>query len=185
MSVAVYCGDCDERVWPPADREGPGGQTEIAARDLALDHVRKTGHTDVSVTPGCYYVGDGERPTAFGDGTATPSEVVSPSRGQLAGNVAAAARTLREIAESVEEWEDPEFAARHLEQYATAIESPLTYSAEAVAGAGAWPEFSCPRCRQSVWVSGFDDATTVAGQEDGYREVAHCGVCEFVVIRRV
>lgn len=46
-----------------------------------------------------------------------------------------------------------------------------------------WPGYPCPECGNMVWLDGFDDATTVAG-EDEYREVRHCGVCEFVVIRR-
>lgn len=47
-----------------------------------------------------------------------------------------------------------------------------------------WPHYDCPECGQDVWLDGFDDATEVRGQGE-YREVRHCGVCEFVAIRRV
>ena len=125
MSHAVYCGDCDETVWPPVEAEGPGGQTEIAACRLALKHVRETGHTEVHITAGCYYVGDGERPTAFGDGVTDPDDVRVPDRSKMANAVAGAARTLRSAADSTEKWEDPGFAARHLRQYAVAVESNI------------------------------------------------------------
>lgn len=47
----------------------------------------------------------------------------------------------------------------------------------------AWPWFDCPECGHNVWLDGFDDATTVKGEGD-YRIVRHCGVCEFVAIRK-
>lgn len=126
MSHAVSCRDCDETVWPPADAEGPGGQSEIAACRLALKHVRETGHTDVCVIAGCYYVGDGERPNAFGDGVTDPDEVRVPDRSKMANAVTGAARQLRSAADSTEKWDDPGFAARHLRQYARAVESNLS-----------------------------------------------------------
>lgn len=46
-----------------------------------------------------------------------------------------------------------------------------------------WPTFPCPECGEFVWLDGFDDATTVRGEGD-HRQVRHCGVCEFVAIRR-
>lgn len=46
-----------------------------------------------------------------------------------------------------------------------------------------WPDFACPNCEEMRWVRGFDDATTVAGEGE-YRVVAHCGLCEFVVVGR-
>lgn len=55
---------------------------------------------------------------------------------------------------------------------------------DAEAASNAWPWFDCPECEMAVWVDGFDDATTLPAHAES-REVAHCGVCELVVIRRV
>lgn len=125
MSHAVTCNDCDETVWSPAEAEGPGGQTEIAACRLALKHVRETEHTDVDVVAGCYYVGEGDRPTAFGDGATDPDDVRVPDRSKLANAVAGAARQLRSAADSAGKWDDPRFASRQLRQYAVAVESNI------------------------------------------------------------
>lgn len=123
MSHAVQCGECRETVWPPGDAEGPGGQTAIAAHRLALEHVRESGHTEVRVQAGCYYVGDGERPTAFGDGTTDPDDVAVPKRSDLADCVASAARTLRDMGDFAEKHDDTRFVANHCRDMADAIET--------------------------------------------------------------
>ena len=46
-----------------------------------------------------------------------------------------------------------------------------------------WPDYPCPECGEEIWYDGFDDATTVEGQDD-YRSVAHCAICELVVVSR-
>lgn len=132
MTHAVCCHACEETVWPPADAEGPGGQSEIAACRLALEHVRESGHTQVYTIAGCYYVGDGERPTAFGDGATDPEDVAVPQRSKLANVTAGAARRLRDAADDVEgDYEDyPGIVARHLRNYADAVESNVTASAQ-------------------------------------------------------
>lgn len=137
MTYAVYCRACDETVWPPAEAEGPGGQSEIAALRLALQHVRETGHTEVRTTAGCYFVGDGERPTAFGDGTTDPDDVRVPDRSKLADATATAARTMRSLADDLDPdveagIDSPAYAARHLRDMADAVESHVRRVAENV-----------------------------------------------------
>lgn len=131
MSHAAYCGECDAHAWPPVDAEGPGGQTEITACRLALKHVRETGHTDVRITAGCYYVGDGERPTSFEGPGVDADEVRVPDRSKMANTVAGAARRLRDTADSLEKWEEPDRAARTLRKYAEAVESNIPEDEEA------------------------------------------------------
>lgn len=137
MTYAVYCRACDETVWPPAEAEGPGGQSEIAALRLALEHVRETGHTEVRTTAGCYFVGDGERPTGFGDGATDPDDVRVPDRSKLAGATASAARTMRSLADDLDPdveggIERPAFAARHLRDMADAVASHTEALGESV-----------------------------------------------------
>lgn len=136
MSFAVHCQGCGETVWPPVDAGGPGGQTEIAACRLALKHVRESGHTDVHVQAGCYYVGDGDRPTAFGGGATDPEDVAVPDRSRMADAVDNAARTLREAAEDVRDLGEGARAgvtARHLEDYAEAVKSNVSEDQREVA----------------------------------------------------
>lgn len=126
MSHAVSCHDCEETIWPPLDVCGPGGQTEIAACRLALEHAREDGHTDVHVIAGCYYAGEGERPTAFGDGVTDPADVVVPERSELANAVAGAARTLQKAADGIESGRRREPVARRLRDMAEATASRVT-----------------------------------------------------------
>jgi len=103
MTFAVACHDCGTTAYPPLDAEGAGGRSEIAALRLAFEHVKDTGHRDVHVLPGCYYIGPGSRPTGFEEGI-TLAQCVTPSRGKLVNDLAFAIRTLREQADTIERW---------------------------------------------------------------------------------
>jgi len=106
MTWAVQCGECGTTVWPPHEAEGSAGRSEIAALRLALEHATDTGHRDVDVVPGCYYVGDGLRPEGFGEGV-DPDEYVTPGRGKLVDDLNSAIRTLEQAADQLEDAETP------------------------------------------------------------------------------
>lgn len=107
MTWAISCADCDELVWPPADAEGPGGQSEIAALRIALSHTTSTGHASVEVVPGCYYTGIPPRPESFGDGVSPDAdECITPERGKMATDLSFAVNTLRNEADRIERWAD-------------------------------------------------------------------------------
>jgi hypothetical protein len=141
VSYAVNCHACEETVWPPHEATGPGGQTARAAYQLALDHIHETGHTEVYVTPGSYYIGDGPRPTAFGDGTTDPDDVAVSTRADLADSLDSAVRTLRDAGDTAEQSGNPAFVARHLRDMADALEShlPEEYTSEDMASALSTP----------------------------------------------
>jgi hypothetical protein len=103
MTWAIRCHDCAEHVWPPAPAEGAGGKSEIAALRLALTHATEAGHTDIEVVPGCYYIGEGERPEAFGDDV-TVADCVTPDRGTLTEDLTHAVSTLQDEADRFEQW---------------------------------------------------------------------------------
>ena len=128
MSHAVYCAECDETVWPPIEATGSGGQTEISACHMALEHMRKTEHTTVYVNAGCYFTGDGERPTEFGEGGVHPDDVRCPDKSKMAAAVAGAARRLRDSADTLEKHGETwgiGRTARFLREYADAVESNI------------------------------------------------------------
>lgn len=128
MSHAVYCAECDETVWPPIEATGAGGQTEISACHMAMEHMRQTDHTTVYVNAGCYFVGDGERPTEFGEGGAHPDQIRVPDKSRMAKTVAGAARKLRDSADALEKFGESwgiEETTRHLREYADTVESNI------------------------------------------------------------
>lgn len=145
MSYCISCHDCGETVYPPVDATGHGGKSEIAALRLALEHAKETGHQEIHVIAGCYYTGDGERPTAFGDGVTDPEAVAKPDKATLVDAVGAAANRLRDMADQVERWGTNEPAIgvrqRSLRQYADAIESNV------YPGSFDYPDRTdCPTC---------------------------------------
>lgn len=103
MTFAVACHDCEETVYPPHEAEGTGGRSEIAALRLALEHATETGHQDVHVIPGSYWVGDDPRPEGFGDGDVDPDDYVTPPAGQLATTLDFIRRSLRQRADRYED----------------------------------------------------------------------------------
>lgn len=105
MTFAVACHDCEETVYPPYEAEGTGGRSEIAALRLALEHATETGHQDVHVIPGSYWVGDGPRPEGFGGDHADldPDDYATPPAGQLATTLDFVMRSLRERADRYED----------------------------------------------------------------------------------
>ena len=128
MTWAVQCGECEATVWPPYEAEGSAGRSEIAALRLALKHATDTGHRDVDVVSGCYYVGDGPRPETFAE-DADPDDYVTPDHGKLVDDIASAVRTLERAAERLEDAETPTQAelqqniqADHLREWAELLE---------------------------------------------------------------
>ena len=123
MTHAAHCRECEEYAWPPVEAGGPGGQTEIAACRLALQRVRESGHTDVDVVAGCYYVGNGPIPTGF-DGTETnPDAVCVPKRSNLVDTTATAARVLRDVADDLADGQRRDFLERHLWGMASSVDA--------------------------------------------------------------
>jgi len=130
VTHAVACHDCGRTAYPPIETEGAGGATEIAALRLALEHVKETGHRDVHVIAGCYYVGPGARPTGFDEGI-TLAQTVTPPRSKLVADLEFAIDTLRSQADTLERWgEDTSddaalrvrTLARHLRERADLLE---------------------------------------------------------------
>lgn len=147
MSYSISCHECEETVYPPLEAEGNGGKSEIAALRLALDHARETGHTEIYVLAGSYWIGDGPRPEGFGNGDVDPEDVRKPDKSTLVDAVASAARWLRKAADKTESWLDdddylPSAADPNmLRDYAGAIENNVH------PGSFDYPDrAACPTC---------------------------------------
>jgi hypothetical protein len=128
MSHAIHCRQCETYVWPPHEATGSAFRTHVAAYELALQHVRERGHTDVDVVPGCYHIGDGPRPNAFDGETVEPEDVAMPDKTKLVRATAGAAGRLRSVADDLENGngDPPRLLARQLREYANAVESNIT-----------------------------------------------------------
>jgi hypothetical protein len=121
VSYAVSCHECDATVYPPSDLADRHND-ERAAQRLALDHVQQTGHTEVYVCAGTYWIGDGPRPEGFDSDGADADDLARLEHAELVELVNIAVDRLRSTADSLERWDDWPSAPRGLRSTADIIE---------------------------------------------------------------
>jgi hypothetical protein len=121
VSYAVSCHECDATVYPPSDL-ADRHDDERAAQRLALDHVQATGHTEVYVCAGSYWIGDGPRPEGFDGDGADAADLERLEHAELVELVNIAVDRLRSAADSLERWEEWPSAPRNLRRMAEIIE---------------------------------------------------------------